>query len=182
MNSSFGAMCAPSDRPSTLTIRMARSTSTVAACSKGSSCRGRQNSSGGLRMSDRACGTRPAKLHGRSHNAAKPRAMSGSLDSGRAAALVPNDEEMLRRLITLLDELGDRAGAMQVYEEFARRVAGDYEVKPAPETTALISSVRTRDAARAAPERLPIALAGSAEIPAARGAPTPSMSRLGRPG
>jgi len=100
----------------------------------------------------------------------------------RAAALVPNDEEMLRRLITLLDELGDRAGAMQVYEEFARRVAGDYEVKPAPETTALISSVRTRDAARTAPERLPIALAGSAEIPAATGVPTAPRSRSGSPG
>ncbi len=101
----------------------------------------------------------------------------------RAAALVPDDEETLRRLITLLDELGDRAGAVQVYEEFAKRVAKDYEVKPAPETAALIGTVRARDAARTAPERLPIAFAGSAEIPSTPGVPAsprpPRSRRLG---
>ena len=65
----------------------------------------------------------------------------------RAAALVPDDEETLRRLVALLDELGDRVGAVQVYDEFARRVALDYQVEPAAETKALIALVRSREAA-----------------------------------
>src|SRR2546427_5439508 len=65
----------------------------------------------------------------------------------RAAALVPDDEETLRRLVTLLDDLGDRVGAVKVYEEFARRVAVEYQVEPAAETKALITLVRSREAA-----------------------------------
>src|SRR3989454_10428589 len=44
---------------------------------------------------------------------------------------------------------------------------------------ALISTVRTRDAARVLPERLPT-VAGGAEIPAARGVPTAPKSPSGR--
>ncbi|PYP56107.1 MAG: hypothetical protein DMD40_11815 [Gemmatimonadetes bacterium] len=65
----------------------------------------------------------------------------------RTAALVPGDEETLRRLVTLLDDLGDRVGAVQVYEEFAKRVAVEFEVEPAAETKALIALVRSRAAA-----------------------------------
>ncbi|PYO62820.1 MAG: hypothetical protein DMD28_04290 [Gemmatimonadetes bacterium] len=65
----------------------------------------------------------------------------------RAAALVPGDEETLRRLVALLDDLGDRVGAVQVYEEFARRVAVDWQVEPAAETKALIALVRSRESA-----------------------------------
>ena len=65
----------------------------------------------------------------------------------RAAALVPDDEETLRRLVALLDDLGDRVGAVKVYEEFARRVAVEYQVEPAAETKALITLVRSREAA-----------------------------------
>jgi len=65
----------------------------------------------------------------------------------RAAALVPDDEETLRRLVALLDDLGDRVGAVKVYEEFARRVAVEYQVEPAAETKALIALVRSREAA-----------------------------------
>src|SRR2546422_1547442 len=65
----------------------------------------------------------------------------------RAAALVPDDEEPLRRLVALLDDLGDRVGAVKVYEEFARRVAVEYQVEPAAETKALIALVRSREAA-----------------------------------
>src|SRR2546426_116644 len=64
----------------------------------------------------------------------------------RAAALVPDDEETLRRLVALLDDLGDRVGAVQVYEEFARRAAVEYQVEPAAETKALIALVRSREA------------------------------------
>src|SRR3989442_2249850 len=65
----------------------------------------------------------------------------------RTAALVPEDEETLRRLVALLDDLGDRVGAVQVYEEFVRRVAFEFQVEPAAETKALIALVRSREAA-----------------------------------
>src|SRR6266404_4662957 len=68
----------------------------------------------------------------------------------RGAALARDDESSLRRLITLLGELGDRAGAVQAYETFARRLAEEYEVEPATETRALIASVRARETTLAA--------------------------------
>lgn len=91
-----------------------------------------------------------------------------------AATLTPLDEGVVRRLIALLDRLGDRAGAVQIYEQFAERVVDELEVKPAPETTALIGSVRAREAAGTPPERLIPAPAGSAPIP---GAPLPTAVR-----
>ncbi|MCH7683430.1 MAG: hypothetical protein IIB35_06945, partial [Gemmatimonadetes bacterium] len=65
----------------------------------------------------------------------------------RAAALSPDDEGVLQRLIALLDRAGDRAGAIREYEAFAKRLREDYEAAPAPETTALIASVRAREQA-----------------------------------
>lgn len=62
----------------------------------------------------------------------------------RAFALSPDDEGEARRLIELLGRVGDRAGAVQAYEEFARRLREDYQVEPAPETRALIAAVRAR--------------------------------------
>ena len=62
----------------------------------------------------------------------------------RALRLAPNDEALLRRLLTLLDLLGDRAGALQVHDEFARRLAAEFEAQPAAETQALVAAVRAR--------------------------------------
>ncbi len=62
-----------------------------------------------------------------------------------AAALVRDDEEALRRLIGLLSDLGDRAGALQAYDAFARRLSDEYEAEPAADTRALIASVRSRE-------------------------------------
>ncbi len=67
----------------------------------------------------------------------------------RALALAPDDEGEARTLIELLGRLGDRAGAVQAYEEFARRLRVEYEVEPAPETLAMITTVRTRQGATA---------------------------------
>lgn len=64
-----------------------------------------------------------------------------------AAALAPDDEGKLRWLITLLDSTGDRAGALEAYERFARRLASEYSAEPSAETNALISAVRTRSVA-----------------------------------
>ena len=96
----------------------------------------------------------------------------------RAAALVPADEEMLRRLVTLLDELGDRGGAIQVYEEFARRVAGDYEAEPAAETKALMALVRSREEPSLRPPPTPRARVEALSAPPS----TPRAARLRRRG
>src|SRR5688572_21415055 len=52
----------------------------------------------------------------------------------------PFDESGVQRLVRLLDHTGDRAGAMLVYEEFARRLAAELELFPSPETVALVAS------------------------------------------
>jgi len=62
----------------------------------------------------------------------------------RALELTPDDESSLRRLLALLDRAGDRPAAIQAYEDFARRMAQNLELEPAPETRALAESIRTR--------------------------------------
>lgn len=61
-----------------------------------------------------------------------------------AVKLSPWDESSLCRLIQMLDRIGDRAGAIQGYEQFARRLRDEHEAEPAPETRALIRRVRER--------------------------------------
>ena len=62
----------------------------------------------------------------------------------RALEIRPDDEAGLRRLLTLLDRLGDRAGAIRAYEDFARRLSQDLELTPSAETAALIAGIRSR--------------------------------------
>lgn len=61
----------------------------------------------------------------------------------RAFAIDAFGEAGLRRLLALLDRLGDRAGAVLAYEEFARRARAE-GVEPAPETLALVQEIRER--------------------------------------
>jgi len=65
----------------------------------------------------------------------------------RSIELAPNDEGLLRQLIAVLDRNGDRAGALQAYEEFAQHLAEEYEAEPAAETKALLAAVRARETA-----------------------------------
>jgi DNA-binding SARP family transcriptional activator len=62
----------------------------------------------------------------------------------RAAELAPYDELGVRRLITLLDRVGDSVGALRAYEEFSRLLACELEMTPSPETTALVHAIRAR--------------------------------------
>ena len=62
----------------------------------------------------------------------------------RAAALLPDDETALRNLMQLLDRIGDRAGALATYEEFARRLQRDLEVEPDGDTQHLANRIRHR--------------------------------------
>jgi DNA-binding SARP family transcriptional activator len=75
-----------------------------------------------------------------------PEATSGTartLDSARRLLdLCPDDECAVRRAVCLLHRVGDRAGAIRVYEEFTRRIAQDYGIEPSAETRALVSLVR----------------------------------------
>ena len=71
----------------------------------------------------------------------------------RSIELAPSDEGLVRRLIALLDRQGDRAGALEAYGVFARRVAAEYEAEPAAETRALVAAVRAR--VRAEPAAAP---------------------------
>lgn len=90
----------------------------------------------------------------------------------RALALSPDDEGLFRQLITLLDALGDRAGALQAYEEFERKLAEDFEAQPAAESQALIAAVRARQQAVVAkPPRVEAAQTATPEPTAAASAP-----------
>ena len=65
----------------------------------------------------------------------------------RAVAIAPGDERATRRLISALDRIGDRGGAVVAYEALAHRLNADLEVRPSAETQALIAAVRARDRA-----------------------------------
>ncbi|HUF89233.1 MAG TPA: BTAD domain-containing putative transcriptional regulator [Gemmatimonadota bacterium] len=61
----------------------------------------------------------------------------------RALRWEPYDEELLRRLLTLLAKLGDRAGVIREYEAFARRYADDLALEPEAATRAIVERART---------------------------------------
>jgi Tol biopolymer transport system component/DNA-binding SARP family transcriptional activator len=67
---------------------------------------------------------------------------------GRAAELAPLDEQVASRRMLLLDRQGDRAGAVRVFEALRERLHEDLEVEPSPETMALDSAIRSRQALR----------------------------------
>jgi DNA-binding SARP family transcriptional activator len=60
----------------------------------------------------------------------------------KAARLAGPDERRIRKIMTMLDAAGDRAGAILVYEEFTRFLASSLEVEPSDETRALAESIR----------------------------------------
>lgn len=96
----------------------------------------------------------------------------------RAAELAPLDEDALRRLMLMLDRLGERPAALQAYDDYARRLAADYEIEPSAETLRILEEIRGRPRERpaAAARREAAALAPSPSVVAVlpftvRGAP-----------
>ena len=68
---------------------------------------------------------------------------AGAAEAARqAATFSPTDETALRRLILLLERLGDRAAAVRAYEAFAWRLQGEYELEPSAETQAVVTRIR----------------------------------------
>ena len=80
----------------------------------------------------------------------------------RWTELAPYEETAWHRLVALLDEAGDRAGALSAFEEFRTRLRDDLEIEPAPEIRQLVGEIRTREGIRA-------------EDSAFRGQPAPSI-------
>ena len=60
----------------------------------------------------------------------------------RGVELSPYDEDGLRRLLGLLFEAGDRAGAVLAYDQFAQRLSADLELEPSADTLTLVDSIR----------------------------------------
>jgi DNA-binding SARP family transcriptional activator/tetratricopeptide (TPR) repeat protein/TolB-like protein len=75
--------------------------------------------------------------------------------SRRACEIDPDDEPSVRRLMQMLAERGDPAGALREYERFAARLMRELEMEPAPETEALRRSLRVRAEPPAAPPAPP---------------------------
>ncbi len=77
----------------------------------------------------------------------------------RQLDLSPDDETALRRLLGLLDRVGDRSAALRVYDQFVRRMAEEFELGPSADTNALVDGIRARaeavvSGARGAPARV----------------------------
>jgi TolB-like protein/DNA-binding SARP family transcriptional activator/Flp pilus assembly protein TadD len=60
----------------------------------------------------------------------------------RAVAIEPLGEARVRRLMTLLGEAGERAHALEAFDEFKRRLAAEHELSPSPETLRLAEQLR----------------------------------------
>ena len=86
----------------------------------------------------------------------------------RACALAPDDEKWLRRTMTLLEESGDRGGALRLYDAYARRLAAEFASKPSAESAALATRIRDSSApmrVRTRPAQMPSSSAESAAAP-----------------
>ena len=74
----------------------------------------------------------------------------GATKWGRyAAGFSPTDETELRRLLLLLDRVGDRAAALRAFESFAWSLKREYELELSQETRTLADRIRARDQTRA---------------------------------
>ena len=98
----------------------------------------------------------------------------------RALLLTPDDERAHRKLLTLLDRRGDRAGALREHQHFAQRLRAEYDAEPSAETRTLVAELRSRAeraaaaVASPAPQRQPApAAAPAAAAPPEQPAPEP---------
>lgn len=92
---------------------------------------------------------------------------AGAIEAGRLATLrAPGDETEFRRLLLLLDRLGDRGGAVRAYQAFAAALKQDYDLQPSAETEALLSKIRS------SPARAPLEPVATQALP-----PTPARPR-----
>ena len=62
----------------------------------------------------------------------------------RAVGMQPEDEPGVVRLISLLDRLGDRSGALAAYAALEGRLADEFAAQPGPETRAVLQAILQR--------------------------------------
>ena len=74
----------------------------------------------------------------------------------KAIEIQPDDETIVRRLIALHDSMGDRAGALAVFESYRSRLASEFDAEPAPETVALANRLRVSTGTSTSRPRLPV--------------------------
>jgi DNA-binding SARP family transcriptional activator len=60
----------------------------------------------------------------------------------RAVRYTGDDERVLRRAMRMLDRLGDRSGALRLYDDFARRIRQTLDSEPSDESAALMASFK----------------------------------------
>lgn len=60
----------------------------------------------------------------------------------RAMELDPDNEDGVRRLISVLDRYGDRASALRLFQDWQSRLQAEYGAEPAPETRKLALKVK----------------------------------------
>lgn len=60
----------------------------------------------------------------------------------KVTRLDKSSERLLRRSMQMLERLGDRAGALTIYDEFKRRLKKDLDADPSPETERLAEALR----------------------------------------
>lgn len=60
----------------------------------------------------------------------------------RAVSFAPDDERRLRRVIEMLERLGETAGALRLYESFEQHLQREFGATPAADTRALAARLR----------------------------------------
>jgi DNA-binding SARP family transcriptional activator/TolB-like protein len=80
----------------------------------------------------------------------------------RAAQLFHGDEAAVRRSMELLGQVGDKVGALEVYQGLSRRLREDFDTAPSTETEAVLARVRDDGGAHDLGGPAPAGPAGSA--------------------
>lgn len=96
----------------------------------------------------------------------------------RAVALDPADEGGLRKLMALLVRVGDAAGAIAAFDEFARRLRQDYELEPSRESVAAVAAIRGGTSAPSTAAVAERSVAATYAPPAAAPNPAPAAPPL----
>jgi serine/threonine-protein kinase len=75
------------------------------------------------------------------HEDAREHTMAGSLARASVRHMW-SDERVLRRAMLMLQRIGDRAGALRLYEETSRRLRVELDTEPSAETVELAGQIR----------------------------------------
>lgn len=76
--------------------------------------------------------------------------------ASRASALAPDDEQWLRRSMSLLELAGDTGGALRLYESYVQRLSTEFGATPSAESVGLAERIRRGgEAPRARRESVP---------------------------